>query len=74
MAKTYYIPYEWAVSGEAKIQADSLEEAIAIVSNTPLEEMPNSYVGNSFTFDKDAMSVINDLEGDDLTYLSEEEF
>ncbi len=60
MSKYYEIPCSWEVYGTLEVEANSLEEAIAIAEadDTP---MPNDsdYVDGSFVVDRDMAEEIN---------------
>lgn len=60
MKKTWKIPVSWAVMGVAKIEADTLEEAIEIATNDKSIPLPTDceYIDGSWTVDADDIGLV----------------
>ena len=60
MGKYYEIPCTWEVYGTMEVEADSLEEAIALAErdDSPMPD-ESDYVDGSFQIDRDIAEEIN---------------
>jgi hypothetical protein len=59
----FNIPLIWSVFSLEHIEADTLEEAVAIAFNSPQND--GEYIDDSLYLDIDGLSIHNDFEIDD---------